>query len=110
MLSWDSLPLNPGSATEIFCGFQLEESRDLATWRPRGEPVVTRIGGGIVSHSERIALESAREYYRLSLILDLGGEDLSGVDFGGVDLSGADLEGADLSGADLGGANLLDAR
>ncbi len=110
VLSWRSEPVNPGSGTELFYGFQLERSPDLHSgWIETGAPVPARIGGGAQSHTVRVPVTD-RTYFRLTWNLDLSGRDLSGADLAGTDFAGADLEGTDFSGAGLAGVSFFGAR
>ncbi len=107
VLEWEATPLNPGSSTELFYGYQVEECDDLMDWDDVGDPIAARVGGGNVSHSFRWPHGGA-EFYRLRLNLDLAGQNLAGADLSGIDFGEAVLTGADLDGADLAGADLKD--
>lgn len=108
VLTWQSVPLNPGSATPLYHGYQVEQSSNLETWTNAGAPVPTRIGGGVQTHSVRVPV-TGRNFFQLRYKVNLSGQSLAGSDFSGVDFSGANLDGANFSGTDLRGAELMDA-
>jgi hypothetical protein len=104
-ITWQSQSLVPLPGLQIFPGYQIHKSRDLANWAPLGDRVSGAIGGnGKALSFIDPTTTGDQAFYRVESMVELSnteliGEKLSNADFSCGNLFGANLFNADLSGA-----------